>query len=97
MMRADYDSEANALDIELTPFKYFDRQEQVHDSWCTVGFAEGRLVDLELLTPAEHLDLLEVAAERYDLDGGALLAAAQAALAAPDRVVTLEVGAPIAA
>lgn len=96
-MRADYDSKANALDIELTPFKYFERQEQVHDSWCTVGFAEGRLVDVELLTPAEHLDLLEVAAERYDLDGGALLAAAQAALAAPDRVVTLEVGAPVAA
>ena len=96
-MRADYDSEANALDIELTPFKYFERQEQVHDSWCTVGFAEGRLVDVELLTPAEHLDLLEVAAERYDLDGAALLAAAQAALAAPDRVVTLEVSAPVAA
>jgi hypothetical protein len=97
MMRADYDSEANALDIELTPFKYFERQEQVHDSYCTVGFSDGRLVDVELLNPAEHLDLLDVAAERYDLDGAALRAAAQAALAAPDRVVKLEVAAQVAA
>lgn len=96
-MRADFDSEANALDIELTPFKYFDYQEQVHDSYCTVGFSGGRLVSVELLTPAEHLDLLDVAAERYGLDGTALKAAAQAALAAPDRVVRLEVAAPVAA
>ncbi len=96
-MRADYDSEADALDIELTLFKHFERQEQVHDSYCTVGFSDGRLVDVELLTPAEHLDLLAVVAERYEQDGSALLAAAKAALAAPDRVVELEVGAPIVA
>jgi hypothetical protein len=97
MMRADYDSEADALDIELRPFDRYERQEQVHDSWCTVGFSDGQLVDVELLTPAEHLDLLDVAAQRYDLDGEALLAAARAALAAPDRVVKLEVAAEVAA
>lgn len=91
-MKADYDSEANALNIELSRFQRYERQEQVHDSYCTVGFAEGRLVDIELLTPADHLDLLEVAAQSYDLDGTALVAAAQAALAAPDRSVTLDVG-----
>lgn len=96
-MRADYDSQADALDIELTRFEHFERQEQVHDSYCTVGFSGGRLVDVELLSPAEHLDLLEVAAERYGLDGMALVAAAQAALAAPDRVVELEVAARVAA
>lgn len=96
-MRADYDSEADALDIELIPFKYFERQEQVHDSYCTVGFSGGRLVDVELLTPAEHLDLLDVVAERYDWDAAALRAAAHAALAAPDRVVELEVAARVAA
>lgn len=96
-MRADYDSEADALDIELTPFDRYERQEQVHDSWCTVGFSDGQLVDVELLTPAEHLDLLDVVAERYEIDGVALLAAAQAALAAPDRIVNLEVSAQIAA
>ena len=50
-----------------------------------------------MLYPAQNLDLLKIAAERYDLDGAALIAAAQAALAAPDRLVELEVGAPIAA
>lgn len=96
-MRADYDSAADALDIELTRFEHFERQEQVHDSYCMVGFSGGDPVDVELLTPAKHLDLLEVAAERYGLDAAALLAAAQAALAAPDRVVELEVAARVPA
>lgn len=96
-MRADYDSEADALDIQLTGFDRYERQEQVDDDFCTVGFSGGRLVDIELLTPAEHLNLLDIAAERYDLDGAALRAAAQAALAAPDRVVELQVASHIAA
>lgn len=96
-MRADYDSKADALDLELSRFEHYDHQEQVDDDFCTVGFAGGRLVDVELLYPARHLDLLEVAAERYGLDGTALRAAAQAALAAPDRVVELEVAARVAA
>jgi hypothetical protein len=89
-MRADFDSEANALDLELFRFKLYDHQEQVDDDFCTVGFAGGRLVDIELLDPADHLDLLEVVAQRYNLDGAALLAAARAALAAPDRLVTID-------
>jgi hypothetical protein len=96
-MRADYDSEANALSIDLIQFELFERQECVHDTYCQVGFAKGVPANVELLNPAEQLDLLEVVAERYDLDGPALRAAAQAALAAPDRVVELEVAAPIAA
>ena len=89
-MRADFDSEANALDLELFRFKHYDYQEQVDDDFCTVGFAGGRLVSVELLDPADHLDLLEVVAQRYELDGTALLAAAKAALAAPDRLVTMD-------
>jgi len=54
-MRADYDSEANALDIELVRFERYDHQEQVHDSFCTVGFARGGPVSVELLDPADHL------------------------------------------
>lgn len=96
-MRADYDSEANALSIDLIQFELFERQECVHDTFCQVGFAKGVPVNVELLNPAEQLDLLEVVAERYDLDGTALRAAAVAALAAPDRVVVLEVAAPVAA
>lgn len=96
-MQVDYDSQADALDIRLIQFDRYERQEQVHDSYCTVGFAEGNVADIELLSPAAHLDLLKVVAERYGLDGGALLAAAKAGLAAPDRVVRLEVGVRLAA
>jgi hypothetical protein len=97
MMRADYDSEADALDIELVPLKLLEGQDSIDDTYCQVGFAGGTPACIELLTPAEHLDLLDIVATRYDLDGVALLAAARAALAAPDRVVELEVGARVAA
>lgn len=96
-MRADYDSEADALSIDLKQFELYDHGEQIHDTYCHVGFADGGPANVELLSPANHLDLLDVVAERYDLDGAALLAAAQAALAAPDRVVKLEVGVRLAA
>jgi hypothetical protein len=92
-MRADYDSQAGALDIEIFPFRHFERQEVVDDSFCMVGFAKGRPAAVELLDPATHLELLDVAASRFGLDAGALQAAARAALAAPDRVVELEVAA----
>jgi hypothetical protein len=90
-MRADYDSEANALSIDLRRFDRYERQDEVDDDYCVVGFAEGAPARVSLLSPAKHLDLLDVAAERFSLDGVALRAAAQAALAAPDRVVELEV------
>lgn len=96
-MRVDYDSKADALDIRLIQFDHYEYQDQVPDHRCTVGFANGRLADIELLNPATHLDLLDVVAERYDLDAGALQAAARAGLAAPDRLVTLKVGVRLAA
>jgi hypothetical protein len=89
-MRADYDSKADALDIELVRFEHYDDQEQVDDDFCTVGFAGGRPVSVGLLYPARNLDLLRLAAERYELDATALVAAAKAALAAPDRLVTMD-------
>ena len=96
-MRADYDSEADALDIELVRFERLEGQDSVDDTYCQVGFSGGAPASIELLSPADHLDILEVVAGRYDLDGGGLLAAAKAALAVPDRVVDLEVGVRIAA
>lgn len=96
-MRADYDSEADALSIELRQVERVDRQEQVDDDYCIVGIVGGSVVNIGLLYPARYVDLLEIAAERYDLDGTALVAAARAALAAPDRVVELEVAARVAA
>ncbi|MGC1851662.1 MAG: hypothetical protein WA687_04400 [Solirubrobacterales bacterium] len=96
-MQADYDSEADALSIDLVRFDHYEHQEPVHDTYCHVGFAKGVPANIELLVPADHLDLLGVVAERYDLDGAALLAAAQAALAAPDRLVKVDVSATIPA
>jgi hypothetical protein len=90
-MRADYDSKADALDIELVRFEHYDDQEQVDDDFCTVGFAGGRPVSVGLLYPARNLDLLRLAAERYELDATALVAAAKAALAAPDRLIVMDV------
>lgn len=95
-MRADYDSEANALSIDLRRFDRYERQDEVDDDYCVVGFLGGEPVRISLLSPAKHLDLLDVAAERFSLDRLALHAAAQAALAAPDRIVELEVAAGVA-
>jgi hypothetical protein len=95
-MHADYDSQADALSIDLIQFDRIEGQDSVHDTYCQVAFARGRPANVELLNPASHLDLLSVAAERYELDGGALLAAAQAALAAPDRLVDLKLSALLA-
>ena len=58
----------------------------------------GRPVEVQLLYPDMDLaEPLAAVAERYDLDREALAAAAQSALAAPDRVVSLEVAARLAA
>jgi hypothetical protein len=42
MMRADYDSEADALEIELVRFERLEGQDSVDDTYCQVGFAGGR-------------------------------------------------------
>jgi len=91
-MRADYDSEADALSIDLVKVDGWDGGEDVDGSYCHIAFVGDRPVNVELLNPGDHLDLLAVAAKRYGLDATALVAAAQAALAAPDRPVTLDVG-----
>ena len=96
-MRADYDSEADALSIDLSPHGCYDHQEAVDDDNCHVGIVAGRPVDIELLYPARHLDLLEVAAKQYELDGDALVAIAKAALAAPDRLVTMDLSGSLVA
>jgi hypothetical protein len=53
---------------------------------------------VQLLYPDLGVDEpLTAVANRYDLDAEALIAAARAALAAPDRVVTLDVAVRAAA
>ena len=96
-MRADYDSEANALSIDLIDAPRWDDGEEIDDTYCNVALSQGRPANVELLSPHDHLDLLAVVAERFDLDPVALRIAAEAALAVPDRPVTLDIGARKAA
>jgi hypothetical protein len=56
-----------------------------------VALGRGRPANIELIAPREHLDLLAITAQGYDLDHQARAAAAQSALAAPDRPVVLDV------
>ena len=90
-MRADYDSAANAISIAITDAPDADASDEVHPR-AIVALAEGRPVEVQVLYPDMGLsEPLAVVAERYELDSEALHAAAQSALAAPDRVVILEV------
>ena len=93
-MRAEYDSRADALAIDLVADPIADSGEGLDDR-CTVALDErGHVVSLELLYPGDGLEPpLAAAAERYGLDAEALIAAARSALAAPDREIVLEVGA----
>jgi hypothetical protein len=90
-MRADYDSTANAISIAITDAPHADKSDEVH-SRAIVALADGKPVELQLLYPDMGInEPLAAVAGRYDLDLEALHAAAQSALAAPDRVVVLEV------
>ncbi len=89
-MKADYDSQADAISIELRSFDHYDEQEQVDDDYCTVRFERGRPVNVSILSPAEHVAAPGGRCRAYDLSGVALIAITRAALSAPDRVVELE-------
>jgi hypothetical protein len=79
MMRGDFDTEANALEIDLIRSRYADYTDIVDETYCHVAMVGEEAVNVSLLDPAEHLDLLARVAERYDLDAEELLATAQAA------------------
>ena len=92
-MRADYDSTANAISIAISDTARAGSSDEVH-SRAIVALADGQPVEVQLLYPDMGIDEpLAAVADRYDLDLEALRAAAQSALAAPDRVVVLEVAA----
>jgi hypothetical protein len=92
-MRADYDSTANAISIAITDAPRADGSDEVH-ARAIVALADGRPVEVQLLYPEMGIaEPLAAVADRYDLDREALHAAAQSALAAPDRLVILEVAA----
>jgi hypothetical protein len=90
-MRADYDSEANAISITLVERAHADEADRRHPR-AIVALRNGEPVELQLLYPDLEIDEpLRAAAARYGLDSEALIAAANAAIAAPDRAVTLAV------
>jgi hypothetical protein len=92
-MRADYDSTANAISIEITDAAHANGSDEVH-SRAIVALADGKPVAVQILYPDTGIsEPLAAVADRYDLDPEALHAAAQSALAAPDRVVSVEVAA----
>lgn len=88
-MKAYFDSEANAVSIDLLDVDHWDDGGEFDEYYCTVAFSRGRAANIGLLYPNEHLHLLEAVAERYRLDARALIDTAKAALAAPDRTVRI--------
>jgi hypothetical protein len=88
-MRAEYDSEADALSIELVEGVRWDESVVIDDSYCRLELAKGVPANIELLSPSRSLHLLDLAAERAGIDPEEVQAAARSALAAPDRQVTL--------
>lgn len=97
-MRADYDSEGDTIQIELERVRRLGHAEDVENGAVIVGIYEDRPVMVDVIGTRNGFEgPLRVAAERYELDAEALIAAARAALAAPDRPVELDVGATLAA
>lgn len=91
MMRADYDSKADTIQIELETVRRLDRDDAGIPG-VVVGFADGRPVMVDLIGTETDVDeRLRAAAKSHDLDVEALIAAATVARAAPDRTVTLDV------
>lgn len=90
-MRAEYDSTANAISIVIADVPHADQSDEVRQ-WAIVALADGKAVELQVLYPDLGIgEPLAAASARHGLDLEALTAAAQSALAAPDRVVKLEV------
>lgn len=96
-MRADYDSKANAISITLVPeVEHPERADRVHER-AIVALHDRYPVELQVLYPDRGIEEpIAAVVGRYDLDRGALDAAARSALAVPDRVVVLDVLPPAA-
>jgi len=88
-MKADYDSQANAVSIDLLDVDWWDDGGEFDENYCTIAFSKGRVANIGLLYPSENLSLLEAVSGRYNLVADRLISAARAALAAPDRIVTI--------
>ena len=91
-MRAEYDTQANAISIEIAEVDRAEKGDEGHER-AVVAVAAGRAVEVQVLYPDLGVDEpIRMASERYGLDREALIAAARSALAAPDRRVVVDVG-----
>ena len=94
-MKVDYDHEAKSLLFEFGEFlesQDGDYVEELADGMCIVWFHNDRPKSIQLLGGDSYIAALDEAAERFELDGDGLRAAARAAFAAPNREILIEVG-----
>lgn len=92
-MRADYDSEGDTIQIDLEPIDRLDYGDDEVDDRIVVGILGERPVRVDVIgTGGDIEEPLRAVADAYDLDAEALVAAARAALAVPDRGVVLNIG-----
>jgi hypothetical protein len=91
-MQAIYDSRARAVAIQLEADAHQDRTDEVVPG-AIAGLRDGRVVEVELVGVggADDLERIGLVATRYALDSEELTAAFRAAVAAPDRLVSLTV------
>ncbi len=93
-MRVDYESDCDTIQITLGQVgRLSGGSDVVGDGAVIVSYDEHRPAMIDVIGARNGFeDHLRLAAERNDLDAEALVAAARAALAVPDRLVELDVG-----
>jgi hypothetical protein len=91
-MKVDYDSEGRSLLFEFGDAEDYDHVKELSGGECIVWVLTDRAVSIQLLSADRDIAALDEAAENFDLDAEGLKAAAHAALAAPDREITIEIG-----
>lgn len=90
-MRADYDKAADTIQIELESVDRLDG-DIADIAGVLVGIRDQRPVLIDLIGTGTRIDeRLRLVGERFELDAEALIAAARAALSAPNRAITLDV------
>jgi hypothetical protein len=90
-MRAEYETQTDSIAIELTSGGRADHGDDSVPG-AVVHLRGGRPVAIDLIGVRSGVDAALVAVSAaHGLDRESLLAAARAALAAPDRVVELDV------
>ncbi|MCO5316393.1 MAG: hypothetical protein M9938_09580 [Solirubrobacterales bacterium] len=89
-MRAEYDSEADALSIELIDAERWNGAIWIDDDYCHIATENGVPANIELLSPKINLGLLDRAAPRAQVSSDKLIAAARCAIEAADRTVSID-------